>query len=187
MTHSTGSDDHFRQLTEPYQRELLVHCYRLLGSAEDAEDALQETWVRAWRRLDSLKDQAALRAWLYRIATNVALDMIAQRKARCLATSAFAPADPHDRLPPSVNDPIWLEPLPDNYLDEHTLTPEARYEIHESVTLAFLAALQQLPGRQRAVLLLRDVLGWHAAEVADLLELTLAAVNSALQRARAPR
>jgi RNA polymerase sigma-70 factor (ECF subfamily) len=180
----TGGDE-FRGLTEPYQRELLVHCYRMLGSLEDAEDVMQDTWLRAYRGLDSLKEPSALRAWLYRIATNVALDMIAHRKGRALPTLAYPSADPRDPLPAPILESIWIEPLPDSYLNIHSLGPEVRYEIHESVTLAFLAALQQLPGRQRAVLLLRDVMGWRAAEVADLLEITLAAVNSALQRARA--
>ncbi len=178
-------DDEFQHLVDPYQRELLVHCYRMLGSQEDAEDALQETLLRAWRRLDSLKEPASMRAWLYKIATNVSLDMIAHHKARCLPAQIYAPADPHDPLPASITEPIWLEPLPEFYVDEQDLSPEARYEARESVTLAFLAALQQLPGRQRAVLILRDVLGWKTAEVAELLDLTIVAVNSALQRARA--
>jgi RNA polymerase sigma-70 factor (ECF subfamily) len=181
----SGASDEFQRLTDPYQRELLVHCYRMLGSQEDAEDALQETFVRAWRGMETLKDPAALRAWLYRIATNVSLDMIAHRKARWTPTLLNASADPHDPLPASIAEPIWIEPLPEMLLDGQSLNPEARYEIHESVTLAFLAALQQLPGRQRAVLLLRDVLGWRASEVAELLEISVVAVNSALQRARA--
>ena len=175
----------FQHSTDPYQRELLVYCYRMLGSTEDAEDALQETMLRAWRRLDSLKDRSALRAWLYKIATNVSLDMIARRKARCLPMQLSAPANPRDPVPASIADPVWIEPLPDSYLDDQALNPEARYDIHESVALAFLAALQELPGRQRAVLLLRDVLSWRASEVANLLEISIAAVNSALQRARA--
>jgi RNA polymerase sigma-70 factor, ECF subfamily len=183
---TTPSRDHyeFEQLTDPYRRELLVHCYRILGSLDDAEDALQETLLRAWRRLDTLKVSASLRAWLYKIGTNVSLDMLDSRKVRMLPNTGFAPANPHDPLPAPTNDPIWLEPFPDEYLVGHTLNPEARYEARESVTLAFLTALQALPGRQRAVLLLRDVLDWKAQEVAELLDLSVAAVNSALQRAR---
>jgi RNA polymerase sigma-70 factor, ECF subfamily len=180
----SGDHDEFQRLTDPYSRELLVHCYRILGSFEDAEDALQEALLRAWRRLDSLKAAASLRAWLYKIATNVSLDMLDYRKARSMPSVTHTPAQALDPLPPAVDDPLWLNPLPDSYLDGHTLTPEARYEIHESVSLAFLMALQKLPGRQRAILILRDVLGWKAQEVADLLDLTVVAVNSALQRAR---
>lgn len=175
----------FQQLIEPFHHELLVHCYRMLGSLEDAEDALQETFLRAWRRLDSLKVQSSLRAWLYKIATHVSLDMLDGRKVRSMPTAAYAPADPHDPLPAPILDPVWLGPLPDVYLDGYIVNPESRYETLESVTLAFLAAIQRLPGRQRAILILRDVLGWKAAEIAELLDLTVAAVNSALQRARA--
>ena len=175
----------FQHLVEPHQRELLVHCYRFLGSLEDAEDALQETLLRAWRRMDTLKEQASLRAWLYRIATNVCLDLIDSRKTRALVWPNSRPANPADALPGPVLEPVWLEPLPDEYLDFEHPGPEAQYDLRESVSLAFLALLQQLPGRQRAVLILRDVLGWKAQEVADLLSITPAAVNSALQRARA--
>jgi RNA polymerase sigma-70 factor (ECF subfamily) len=176
--------DDFKRLTDSYHRELLVHCYRMLGSLDDAEDALQETFLRAWRRLDSLREQASLRAWLYKIATNVSLDMLDNRKVRSLPMLIYPPADPQDPLPAPINDPVWLDPLPDEYLDGLSLDPEAQVEARESVALAFLATLQNLPGRQRAVLILRDVLGWKANEVADLLDLTVAAVNSALQRAR---
>jgi len=178
-------NDEFQNRTDPYRRELSVHCYRILGSLEDAEDALQETLLRAWRRLDSLKEQTSLRAWLYKIATNVSLDMVASRKARSLPAVLFDPADPNDPLSQPINDPIWLDPLPDAYLDGTIIDPESRYEALESITLAFLMALQNLPGRQRAILVLRDVLGWKAQEVAELLDITVTAVNSALQRARA--
>lgn len=174
----------FQALTGPYQRELLVHAYRLLGSLDDAEDALQESFLRAWRRLDTLREEAALRAWLYRIVTNVSLDMLASRKARLMPPLFAGPADPHAPLPAAVNEPIWLGPLPDDFLVGQSPSPEARYELYESVSLAFLAVLQRLPGRQRAVLILRDVLGWRAQEVARLLGTSVAAVNSALQRAR---
>jgi RNA polymerase sigma-70 factor, ECF subfamily len=179
---STSRD--FQALTDPYQRELLVHSYRFLGSLDDAEDALQEALLRAWRGLDTLREQAALRPWLYRIVTNVSLDMLASRKTRTLPTFVANAADPQAPLPAAQADPLWLEPLPDEYLAGQSPNPEARYELHESVSLAFLAALQQLPGRQRAVLILRDVLGWKAQEVAELLDTSVAAVNSALQRAR---
>jgi RNA polymerase sigma-70 factor (ECF subfamily) len=176
----------FQALALPYQHELFVHCYRMLGSAEDAEDALQETFLRAWRRFESLRAQETLRPWLYRIATNVSLDMIDQRKARMrsMPASAYPPADPEKPLPAPISEPVWLEPLSEEYLDWDNINPEARYETRESISLAFLTVLQELPGRQRAVLLLRDVLGWKSQEVADLLETSLPSVNSALQRAR---
>jgi RNA polymerase sigma-70 factor, ECF subfamily len=174
----------FQALTDPYQRELLVHSYRFLGSLDDAEDAVQEALLRAWRGLDTLREQAALRPWLYRIVTNVSLDMLASRKVRSLPPFESEAADPLAPLPAPETDPRWLEPLPDEYLAGQSPNPEARYELHESVSLAFLAVLQRLPGRQRAALILRDVLGWKAQEVAELLEMSVAAVNSALQRAR---
>mgnify|MGYP000704598538 CR=1 FL=1 len=182
---SAVGNDTFQNLTDPYRHELLVHCYRILGSLDDAEDALQETLLRAWHKLESLKVQASLRAWLYKIATNVSLDMLDRRKTRTLPTVEHAPADPNDPLPMLVYDPQWLEPLPDALLADLPINPEARYEIRESVTLAFLAMLQSLPGRQRVMLILRDVLGWKAHEVAELLDLTVVAVNSTVQRARA--
>lgn len=178
-----GDQDEFQRLIDPHRRELLVHCYRMLGSVEDAEDVLQETWLRAWRRLETFAGRAPLRAWLYKIATNACLDAFAGRRARTLPT-ANPPADPRDQLPGPINEPYWLEPLPDTLLDGLADNPEARYLTRESVRLAFLAALQNLPGRQRAVLILRDVLGWRANEAAELLDMTVPAVNSALQRAR---
>jgi len=186
-----GADDQqaptpdFQGLIEPYRHEILVHCYRFLGSLEDAEDALQETSLRAWRRLDTLKEPGALRAWLYKIATRVSLDAIERQKARTLPSSLYPPADPKDRLPAPIDDPIWLDPLPEEYLDGNSADPAARNELRESVSLAFLVLLQQLPGRQRAVLILRDVLGWTAKETAETLDFSSAAANSALQRARA--
>src|SRR6266511_3539879 len=161
-----GDEDAFRHLTDRYRRELVVHCYRILGSVEDAEDMVQETLLRAWRRLESFEGRASLRRWLYKIATNISLD-------------------PLDPLPGPTRDRLWLEPLPDTLIDARpSINPEARYDARESVTLAFLVALQTLPGRQRAVLLLRDVIGWNTSEVAEILSMTVVAVNSALQRAR---
>jgi RNA polymerase sigma-70 factor (ECF subfamily) len=181
----SADHDSFQRLTDKYRYELLVHCYRILGSVEDAEDALQDTLLRAWRRLATLKEQTALRAWLYKIATNVSLDMLDSRKVRLLPTVTHPPADPEAGLPVPVTDPIWLDPLPESYLDEYQTNPETRVEALENVSLAFLVALQRLPGRQRAVLLLCDVLDWKPQEVADTLNMTVTAVNSALQRARA--
>ncbi len=175
----------FGALTEEYRRELLVHCYRILGSLEDAEDAVQDALIRAWRQIDSLRSQASLRAWLYKIAGNVSLNMLASRKARAMPTTITKPANPRDPLQAPVLESVWLDPLPDEYIAGVISSPEARYETKESVTLAFLAALQILPGRQRAILIMRDVLGWSTEEVSGLLDQSVPAVNSALQRARA--
>lgn len=175
----------FQQLTDRYRRELLVHCYRMLGSFHDAEDVLQETLLRAWRGLDSFQGRSALRPWLYRIATNACLDAIASRRPRALPNGTNPAAETGAPLPGPKAEPLWIEPLPDNLVDLRTaVNPEAHYDARESVALAFLATLQTLPGRQRAALILRDVLGWKASEVADLLGTSVAAVNSALRRAR---
>ena len=180
-----GDHGAFEALTEPFRRELLVHCYRFFGSLDDAEDMLQETWLRAWRRLDTYEARAPFRAWLYKIATNVCLDALDRQRARTLPSLAGPPAAPGGPLPAPVLDPIWLEPLPDSYLARATADPAAAYETHESVGLAFLAVLQQLPGRQRAVLILRDVLAFSAQETAQILDTSVPSVTSALQRARA--
>jgi len=184
-----GDQEAFERLVEPYRRELLVHCYRFLGALEDAEDMLQETLLRAWRGLHSYAGRASFRAWLYKIATNVCLDGLDRRRARELPNAGRPPAEPGGALPAPVLDPIWLEPLPDSALDSlpagPAADPAAVYEARESVTLAFLSVLQTLPGRQRAALILRDVLGFSADETAQMLDLSTAAVNSALQRARA--
>ncbi len=181
-----GDHDAFERLITPYRRELVVHCYRMLGSLDDADDMVQETFLRAWRKLDSFEGRASLRAWLYKIATNATLDALSRRRPRIMPVNAFAPADPRATLPAPSREAVWLEPLPDEYVDQQVgANPEARYELRESVTLAFLAVLQHLPGRQRAVLILRDVLGYGAAEAGALLDMTTVAVNSALQRARA--
>ena len=180
-----GDQQAFEQLVEPYQRELFVHCYRILGSFEDAEDMLQETLLRAWKRLDSFEGRSSLRAWLYKIATNASLDALDSRRVRGLPGELYERGDPLRPLPEPVREANWVEPLPDDWIDgQPDIYPEARYEVRESITLAFVAALQKLPGRQRAVLLLCDVMGWSAKEAAEILDMTTAAVNSALQRAR---
>ena len=179
-----GIPGDFERQVDPYLRELLVHCYRFLGSMEDAEDALQEALLRAWRARETLRSPDALRPWLYRIATRACLDLLETRRSRSMPPSTHPPATPGEPLPAPVLDPIWIGPLPDEYLDSASPTPEARFELRESVSLAFLTILQQLPGRQRAALLLQDVLGWKAAETAETLGISVAAVNSALQRAR---
>jgi len=185
VTRARGGDSEaFRQLTEPHRRELQVHCYRMLGSLQDAEDALQETLLSAWRSLDGFEGRASVRTWLYRIATNRCLN--ARRSAnRRVAKEWDMPAV--DRPEPTGFGEIpWLEPYPDSLLsDELELGPEARYAQTEAISLAFVTALQVLPPRQLAVLILRDVLGFPASEVAEMLDTTVEAVNSALKRARA--
>jgi RNA polymerase sigma-70 factor (ECF subfamily) len=178
----------FHQLTEPHRRELLVHCYRMLGSLDDADDAVQESLLKAWRGLAGFEGRSTVRAWLYRIATNVCLDAVEHRARRVLPPTIARSADPH--LPPDPDDPDmpWLQPYPDALLevvDPHPLADPAAVIVHrERIELAFIAAVQYLPPRQRAVLLLREVLGWSAAETARILDTTPASVNSALQRAR---
>jgi RNA polymerase sigma-70 factor (ECF subfamily) len=183
-----GSSREFSELAEPYRRELRVHCYRILGSLHDAEDMVQETMLRAWNRLDTYEGRASFRAWLYKIATNACLDLLDQRRRRVkrlLPNYLFAPADPGKPVEPPMTEILWLEPLPDEWLaDSSAANPEARYATHESISLAFLTALQILPPRQRAVLILKDVLDWSAEEIADLLEATTSSVSSALHRAR---
>jgi RNA polymerase sigma-70 factor (ECF subfamily) len=174
----------FAALTEPHRRELQAHCYRMMGSVHDAEDMVQETFLRAWRRRETSEGRAPLRAWLYKIATNVCLDALAKRPRLMLPITRAAAAYPDDPIPASIHEPIWLEPYPDALLDSNEATPEGRYSTHESVTLAFIAALHLLPPRQRAVLILRDVLDWPAMETAVLLDMTVPAVKSALYRAR---
>ena len=183
-----GDEAAFRELTEPYRRELHVHCYRILGSVQDAEDAMQETLLAAWRGLDRFEERASLRAWLYRIATNRCLNALrdSARRPQRYGPGARLPFEPPE--PTRLGEPLWLEPYPDTLLDElpdAAAGPEGRYETKEAVGLAFVSGLQKLPPRQRAVLVLRDVLGFRAAEVAAMLETSEASANSALQRARA--
>ena len=178
--------ERLRQLVEPYRGELHAHCYRMLGSVHDAEDALQDTLLRAWRAIGRFEGRSSLRSWLYTIATNTSLNLIAKRPKRVLPIDYGPATDPHDGPGEPIVESIWIEPYPDERigLEEGHAGPEARYELRESVELAFVAALQNLPANQRAVLILREVLGFSAAEVADTLETTVASVNSALQRAR---
>lgn len=181
-----GDDDAFRSLVDSHRAELLAHCYRMLASLHDAEDALQDTLLRAWRSLSRFDMRRSLRPWLYKIATNACLDVIAKRPKRVLPIDNAPPADVDAGPGKPLAERFWLEPYPDKLLglEDDNATPEARYEQRESVELAFIAALQHLPARQRAVLVLREVLGFSAVEVAGFLEMTAAAVNSALQRAR---
>jgi len=180
-----GDHQAFEQLIDPYRRQLLVHCYRILGSFEDAEDMLQETLLRVWKRIDSFEGRSSLRAWLYKIATNAALDALDKRRVRGLPKELYARGDPTQPLPAPAQEVNWIEPISDEWVEgQPYMYPEARYELRESITLAFVAALQKLPGRQRAVLLLCDVMGWSSNEAAEILDMTTAAVNSALQRAR---
>lgn len=180
-----GDQHAFERLVEPYQHEIIVHCYRILGSFEDAEDMLQETLLRVWNHLDSFESRSSLRTWLYKIATNACLDALDRRRVRGLPRELYGRGDPKEPLPPPLQEAIWVEPFPDEMIDgQPSIYPEAMYEVRESITLAFVAALQKLPGRQRAALLLHDVMGWSANETAEILDMTTVAVNSALQRAR---
>jgi RNA polymerase sigma-70 factor (ECF subfamily) len=180
-----GDEHAFARLTEPHRRALHAHCYRMLGSLHDAEDALQETLLRAWRGLASFEGRSSLRSWLYKVATNACLRAIERRPKRVLPIDYAPAADPHDGLAEPLVESVWVEPYPDQRLglEDGLAGPEARYEQRESVELAFVAALQHLPARQRAVLIMRDVLGFSAREVAAALETTPTGVDSALQRA----
>lgn len=180
-----GDEDAFARLVEPHRRALHAHCYRMLGSGTDAEDALQEALLNAWRALAKFEGRSSLRSWLYTIATNACLRVIERRPKRVLPIDYAPAADPHDRLAEPVVESVWIEPYPDERLglEDGLASPEARYEQRESVELAFIAALQHLPGRQRAVLILRDVLGFSARETAAALEMSPPGVDSALQRA----
>ena len=181
-----GDGEAFRELTEPFRRELQVYCYRMLGSLQDAEDALQDTLLGAWQGLVGFEGRASIRTWLYRIATNRCLN--ARRSASRRPAKEWDIAEYEPPEPTGFGEIVWLEPFPDALLEgvmDAPLGPEARYEQAESISLAFVTALQVLPPRQLAVLVLRDVLGFHANEVADMLDTTIDSVNSLLKRARA--
>jgi RNA polymerase sigma-70 factor (ECF subfamily) len=183
----SGDEDAFRRLLEAHRGELHAHCYRMLGSVHDAEDALQDASLRAWRGLAGFEGRSSLRSWLYKIATNSCLNAIARRPKRVLPLDYGPSSDPHDGPPGRpIVETVWIEPYPDERLgvEDGLASPEARYEQRESVELAFTAAVQHLPATQRAVLILREVLGFSAREVAESLDTTTASVNSALQRAR---
>jgi RNA polymerase sigma-70 factor (ECF subfamily) len=181
MAATTTDREEFVRLTDPYRRELLAHCYRMLGSADEAEDLVQETYLRAWRSYDGYAGRASLRTWLHRIATNTCLTALESRARRPLPSGLGGPSEaPEEPLRAPVTDVPWLQPLPDALVD-----PAAVVAARGSLRLAFVAALQHLPARQRAVLILRDVLAWRAPEVASLLGTSTAAVKSSLQRARA--
>src|SRR6266568_2146343 len=181
----TRVDEDFLRLADPYRRELLAHCYRMLGSVHDAEDLVQETYIRAWRAYDRFEGRSSLRTWLYKIATRTCLTALESRSRRPLPTGLGAPSsDAGDTLVEQPEIP-WLEPVPDAMVGAEGSDPATIVTSRESIRLALVAALQHLPPRQRAVLILREVLNWRAAEVAELLGTTTAAVNSALQRARA--
>jgi len=180
----SGGADAFSSVTEPYRRELRAHCYRMVGNLEDADDLVQDTLLRAWRARSGFEGRSSLRAWLYRIATNVCLDAIKRTRRRVRVLDA----PPGSGRAPSFDEVPWLQPFPDRLLEDEVPggdEPEAAVVAKETIELAFLAAVQHLPPSQRAVLILRDVLGWSASETAEALNGSVAAVNSALQRARA--
>jgi RNA polymerase sigma-70 factor (ECF subfamily) len=182
-----GDEAAFAQLVEPFRGELHAHCYRMLGSVHDAEDALQDALLRAWRAIEKFEGRSSLRSWLYTIATNASLTQIGRRpKQRMLPIDLVPASDPHDGVGMPLTESTLIEPYPDEAfgLDDGLAAPDARYELRESVELAFVAALQHLPPNQRAALILREVLGFSAAETADALETSVASINSALQRAR---
>ncbi|MEU4287623.1 sigma-70 family RNA polymerase sigma factor [Kribbella sp. NPDC026596] len=177
------AEDEFVRLTDPFRQELLAHCYRMVGSFQDAEDLVQETYVRAWRSYDDFERRSSLRVWLYRIATNVCLTALEHRSRRLLPSGLGAPSDDPDHPLTVLENGAWLQPLP--ALPDDAADPAAIVASRDSVRLALIAALQHLPAKQRVALILRDVLAWRAVEVAELLGTTSSAVNSLLQRARA--
>jgi RNA polymerase sigma-70 factor (ECF subfamily) len=182
---TTLNPHEFGALLEPHRRELRVHCYRMLGSVHEAEDLVQETFLRAWRRRETFEGRATLRAWLYKIATNACLDALAKGPRRMLPVTRAASSSADAPVPPALGEPIWLEPFLDELLAPDSDEPEKYLAARENISVAFMAALHLLPSRQRAVLLMRDVLEWQASEVAALLDLSVPAVKSALHRARA--
>src|ERR687886_2934129 len=181
-----GDESAYARLVEPYRPELHAHCYRMLGSVHDAEDALQEALLRAWRGLPRFEGRSSLKSWLYTIGTNTALNAIEKRPKRVLPIDYGPASDPHEGPGEPIVESVWVEPYPDEVigLEDGYAAPEARYEQREAIELAFIAALQNLPPNQRAVLILREVLGFSAEETAASLETSVASVNSALQRAR---
>src|SRR3954471_945015 len=181
-----GDETAFRELIEAHRTELHAHCYRMLGSVQDAEDALQDAMLRAWRFLPRFDGRSSVRTWLYKIATNTALDAINRRPKRTLPLDHGPASDPDDGPGMPLVETVWIEPYPDVTMgvEDGYASPEARFERRESLELAFIAAVQHLPATQRAVLILREVLGFSAKEVAEALDTTVAGVNSALQRAR---
>jgi RNA polymerase sigma-70 factor (ECF subfamily) len=185
-----GDGEAFRELTDPYRRELQVHCYRMLGCLQDAEDLLQDSLLAAWQGLESFEERASIRTWLYRIATNRCLNALRSADRRPAKEWDIPHVDPPE--PSRLGEVVWLEPYPDALLEGVIAPPpgtgpgpEARYQRNEAISLAFITALQLLPARQRAVLILREVLGYHASEVAAMLDSTVDSINSALKRARA--
>jgi RNA polymerase sigma-70 factor (ECF subfamily) len=182
-----GDEQAFQRLIEPHKAELHAHCYRMLGSVHDADDALQDALLRAWRGLKNFEGRSSLKSWLYTIATNTSLNFIEKRPKRVLPIDYGPAADPHGGPGEPLIESVLVEPYPDEPmgLEDGFASPEARYELRESVELAFVAALQYLPPNQRAVLILREVLGFSAKEVAEAVDTTVASVNSAMQRARA--
>jgi len=187
MMRGLSSDEEFRIEVEPHRRAITLHCYRMLGSLEEAEEIAQESLLRAWQRLDERRSTGATRAWLYKIATNACLDLLKTRRRRTLPHLLAPPATPGAAFGPASPDEVWVQPAPDTLLDPADAGepgPERRVALRESIGLAFITALQLLSPKQRAVLLLVDVLGWKPEEAVDLLETTLASTNSLLQRAR---
>jgi RNA polymerase sigma-70 factor (ECF subfamily) len=183
----TGDEAAFADLADGFRSELQLHCYRIVGSVQDAEDLVQETLLAAWRGLERFEGRASVRSWLYRIATNRCLNALCDRGRRPQELPSLPEDAPRPPQPSRLGEPVWLEPYPDILLEglrDRSQQPGARYEAREAIGLAFVTALQRLPPRQRAVLVLRDVLGFHAAEVAEMLGVTEVSVNRALQRAR---
>ncbi|HEY7916651.1 MAG TPA: sigma-70 family RNA polymerase sigma factor [Acidimicrobiales bacterium] len=182
----SATNEEFETLTDPFRRELLAHCYRMLGSIQDAEDLVQEVYLRAWRSFDRFEGRSSIRVWLYKIATMTCLSALEARRRRPLPSDLSAPShDPGQTLAPDEPGIAWMQPIPDALITASTRDPAAAVASRAGIRLAFIAALQRLSARQRAVLILRDVLSMRAAEVAEILDTSTVAVNSALQRARA--
>jgi RNA polymerase sigma-70 factor, ECF subfamily len=184
-TDDAGAGEAWLDELEEYRRPLTGYCYRMLGSAFEADDAVQETILRAWKNIDSFEGRSAVRSWLYRIATNVCLDMLRSQQRRARPMDMGPPHSADSEIGPQLPENLWVTPIPDDRVLPPDGNPEELAVARESIRLAFVTALQHLPPRQRAVLILREVLRWQASEVAELLDTTVASVNSALQRARA--